>query len=133
MSVTEKKHSDQERAEGRRQQVLNAAEACFSRKGFHGTSMSEISKEAGMSAGHIYNYFDGKDAIIAAFVQSNVDRVSALMRDLALREDPLQSIVDDAGLRVSESLDPKVWPLPLEIFAESARNPQIAAMLHDSD
>jgi len=82
MSTTEKRHSDPERAQLRRNQVLEAAASCFRRSGFHGASMAEISKAAGMSAGHIYNYFDGKDAIIAAFVEQNVERVAALMHDL---------------------------------------------------
>lgn len=133
MSTVEKRHSDPERAQTRRRQVLDAAESCFRRSGFHGASMSEISKAAGMSAGHIYNYFDSKDAIIAAFVEQNVERVSAIMRDLESRDDPLQAIVDDAGRSVREHLEPDTWALPLEISAEAARNPTIAAVVHDAD
>lgn len=133
MSTTEKRHSDPERAQVRRKQVLDAAASCFSRSGFHGASMAEISKAAGMSAGHIYNYFDSKDAIIAAFVEQNVERVTALMRDLEQRADPLQAMVDDVSKNVREHLDPKTWPLTLEISAEAARNPKIAAVVHDAD
>ena len=133
MNQVEKKHPDPERANTRRKQVLDAAESCFSRRGFHGASMAEISKAAGMSAGHIYNYFDSKDAIIAAFVLKNMERVTNLMQDLAQREDPLQAVVDNAGEHVLESLDPKTWVMPLEIFAEASRNPVIAEMLHCAD
>ena len=133
MNQVEKKHPDPERANRRRKQVLDAAESCFSRRGFHGASMAEISKAAGMSAGHIYNYFDSKDAIIAAFVMKNMERVTNLMQDLAQREDPLQAVVDNAGEHVLESLDPKTWVMPLEIFAEASRNPAIAEMLHCAD
>ena len=133
MSTTEKRHLDPERALVRRKQVLDAATACFGRSGFHGASMAEISKAAGMSAGYIYNYFDSKDAIIAAFVELNVERVSQLMRDLGQQEDPLQSMVDDAPRHVSEHLDPNTWPLALEISAEAARNPKIAEVVHDAD
>lgn len=133
MNQVEKKHPDPERANTRRMQVLDAAESCFSRRGFHGASMAEISKAAGMSAGHIYNYFDSKDAIIAAFVMKNTERVSNLMQDLAQRDDPLQAVIDNAGEHVLESLDPKTWVMPLEIFAEASRNPAIADMLHYAD
>ena len=133
MNQVEKKHPDPERANTRRKQVRDAAESCFSRRGFHGASMAEISKAAGMSAGHIYNYFDSKDAIIAAFVLKNMERVTNLMQDLAQREDPLQAVVDNAGEHVLESLDPKTWVMPLEIFAEASRNPVIAEMLHCAD
>ena len=133
MNAAEKRHPDAGRALGRRQQVLDAAACCFGRSGFHGASMAQISKAAGMSAGHIYNYFDSKDAIIAAFVQQNMERVAAHMRDLQQQDDALQSMIDKVGESVRESLDPAIWALPLEIFSESARNPKIAALLHDAD
>ncbi|MET3132902.1 AcrR family transcriptional regulator [Oxalobacteraceae bacterium GrIS 1.11] len=134
MNLAEKKHPHSlDRALGRRKQVLDAAESCFRRSGFHGASMAEISKAAGMSAGHIYNYFDGKDAIIAAFVQQNMERVAAHMLDLAQQEDVLQSVVDNAAQHVHENLNPTTWILPLEIFSEAARNPKIAALLHQAD
>ncbi|MGK5024069.1 TetR/AcrR family transcriptional regulator [Janthinobacterium sp. RB2R34] len=133
MNQVEKKHPDPERANTRRRQVLDAAESCFSRRGFHGASMAEISKAAGMSAGHIYNYFDSKDAIIAAFVEQNMERVSDMMRDLAQQDDPLQALIDLAGERVLEGMDPKVWMMPLEIHSEASRNPPIAAKLQCAD
>jgi AcrR family transcriptional regulator len=133
MTFIEKKRSDGERAQNRRRQVLDAAEICFGSSGFHGASMAEISKAAGMSAGHIYNYFDGKDAIIAAFVQQNVERVSMLMHDLRQKEDPLQAVLDDIDQNVINVLQPGVWKLPLEIWAEASRNPAIAAMAQQAD
>ena len=95
--------------------------------------MAEISKAAGMSAGHIYNYFDSKDDIIAAFVQQNMDRVSAIMRDLEQQDDPLQAIFDDIDAHVREALDSCVWKLPLEIYAEASRNPKIAQLVQQAD
>ena len=86
-----------------------------------------------MSAGHIYNYFDGKEAIIAAFVEQNVERVSTIMRDLEQRADPLQAILDDIEARIHADLQPGIWKLPLEIFAEASRNPKIAALVQEAD
>ena len=128
-----KRRTDPERAQNRRNQVLEAAAVCFARSGFHGASMSEISKQAGMSAGHIYNYFDGKDAIILAFVDREAEYVSGLLRDLASRDDPLEAMLEDAPIHVAESLDPQPWHVPLEMFAEASRNPVIAAKLREND
>ena len=47
--------------EARRQQILEAASACFARQGFHQTSVQDICKEAGLSAGAVYRYFPGKE------------------------------------------------------------------------
>ncbi|MTW02759.1 TetR/AcrR family transcriptional regulator [Pseudoduganella ginsengisoli] len=133
MSHNEKRHSDAERAQVRRQQVLDAAAICFKRSGFHGASMSEISKAAGMSAGHIYNYFDSKDAIIAAFVEQNVERVTAILRDLEQRADPLMGLVDDTENSVTDHVESDRIALRLEIWAEASRNPAIAAVVRDAD
>ena len=133
MTSSGKRRTDPERTQNRRSQVLDAAAVCFARSGFHGASMSEISKQAGMSAGHIYNYFDGKDAIILAFVEREAEHVSGLLRDMASREDPLQAMLDDAGFHVNETLDPQPWHVPLEMYAEASRNPAIAAKLRETD
>lgn len=133
MATSEKRHNDPERAAARRRQVLEAAEICFARSGFHGASMAEISKAAGMSAGHIYNYFDSKDAIIMAFADRRMEEVSALLRDMGASSDPLQHMIDDVAARVAEHIAPGFWALPMEIHAEATRNPRIAAALQAAD
>src|SRR5688572_3194112 len=52
--------------EARRRQILDAAIACFARKGFRHATMRDICGEAGLSAGAVYGYFDGKEAIVEA-------------------------------------------------------------------
>ncbi len=52
--------------EARRQQILEAARACFARQGFHQTSIQDICREAGLSPGAVYRYFPSKEHIIAA-------------------------------------------------------------------
>jgi len=51
-------------AASRRRQILEAAWACFARKGFHGTTMPEVCREAGLSTGAVYSYFSSKEEII---------------------------------------------------------------------
>ena len=133
MNTPVKRRTDPEKAQNRRNQVLQAAAVCFARSGFHGASMSEISKEAGMSAGHIYNYFDSKDAIIMAFVDLQSEHVMTQLRELENHADPLQSMIDDAPRHIDESLDPHFFELPMEMCAEAARNPKIAEALRAAD
>ncbi|NQW21990.1 MAG: TetR/AcrR family transcriptional regulator [SAR202 cluster bacterium] len=52
--------------EARKQQIMAAAMACFSRQGFHQTSIHDICKEAELSPGAVYRYFPSKEHIIAA-------------------------------------------------------------------
>jgi AcrR family transcriptional regulator len=133
MSTTEKRRKDPDKAADRRRQVLEAAAACFGRSGFHGASMSEISKAAGMSAGHIYNYFDGKDAIIAAFVEDNVARVFELLANLGEQPDILKAMLEDLPRSIRENMGRDAWALQFEISAEATRNPAIAAVVTDAD
>ncbi|MRW89249.1 TetR family transcriptional regulator [Duganella sp. FT80W] len=133
MSTPVKRRTDPERAQNRRNQVLQAAAVCFARSGFHAASMSEISKEAGMSAGHIYNYFDNKDAIIMAFVDLHAEDVLTNLSELDSLDDPLQSMIDNAHEHVARRLDPNCSDLPMEMFAEATRNPKIAEALQAAD
>lgn len=59
----------QEHLDARRRQILDGAARCFARSGFHGTSMQDVLKEAGLSAGAVYRYFPGKEDIIAAITE----------------------------------------------------------------
>ena len=53
-----------ERREARRSEIVAAARRCFARDGFHQTSMPDIAREAGMSAGAFYRYFPSKEDVI---------------------------------------------------------------------
>jgi AcrR family transcriptional regulator len=43
---------------------MRAAIACFVERGFHGTAVPQIAKEAGVSAGTLYHYFPSKEALV---------------------------------------------------------------------
>ncbi|MBS0371720.1 MAG: TetR/AcrR family transcriptional regulator [Proteobacteria bacterium] len=126
---------EQPRAEARKAQVLNAATDCFRRQGFHGASMAQISKAAGMSVGHIYHYFENKEAIIAAIVERdllNLLTITQRIRSASADGDILRAMVDDVQ-HCTADLDNDDAPLMLEIVAEAARNPGVATIVHTAD
>jgi AcrR family transcriptional regulator len=53
-----------ENTKDKRGAILQAALTLISEHGFHGTPMSKIAKDAGVSAGIIYHYFENKDDLI---------------------------------------------------------------------
>src|SRR5881409_1306145 len=63
----------------RRSQILDAALVCFAKRGFHQTSMHDISAEAGISVGLIYRYFRSKEAVIAALAEQYKTEIGALL------------------------------------------------------
>jgi len=125
---------DTPRAQARRRQVLEAAALCFRRHGFHATSMVQISAEAGMSVGHIYRYFTGKEAIIAAIVKADVEEVRAKIAALP-RDDPdlRRALTERAQEGVMTASDPDKAALMIEIRAEAARNPVIREWVRSAD
>ena len=55
--------------EERRARILDAAERCFVRAGFHRTTMQDICREAGVSPGALYIWFASKEALIAGWLK----------------------------------------------------------------
>src|SRR5215210_1575315 len=52
----------------RREQILEAATRVFAEKGFRRATTREVAREAGVSEGTIYNYFEDKDALLMAIL-----------------------------------------------------------------
>ena len=48
----------------RREQIVGAAMRVFAEKGFRRATTREVAREAGVSEGTIYNYFEDKDALL---------------------------------------------------------------------
>ena len=117
----------------RTQQVLDAAAKCFVHNGFHGTSMAELAKQAGMSVGHIYHYFENKEAIIAAIVRREADRQLDRFRELRQEKDVVKGLLDRAAPAIARRLDRGDAGLWLEVLAEAGRNPAVAAVIRDAD
>lgn len=134
MAEKQKRHTDPALAEARRNQVLNAAADCFRRKGYHGAGMAEISKTAGMSAGHIYNYFDSKEAIIEAIIQRNMEEMFSIFQQFEDAPGELLDIMlDGTEQGVERHMETDKNALELEMLAEAARNQKVAFLLQQSD
>ncbi|HRE70654.1 MAG: TetR/AcrR family transcriptional regulator [Candidatus Accumulibacter sp.] len=125
--------ADCSRAEARRTQILDAAENCVREYGFHRASISKISKASGMGAGHIYHYFANKEAIIAAIVAREVERLLTLTAEVQAAENMLEALALRTESGVLLNLDPQAAGLKLEIVAEASRNPAIAAIVRAAD
>ncbi|WP_230976735.1 TetR/AcrR family transcriptional regulator [Pseudothauera rhizosphaerae] len=133
MNATPGASGDSPRSEARRAQILDAARDCFRRQGFHGASIAQICKEAGMSAGHIYHYFENKEAIIAAIVEQDLDRLLTMTAQLRASPDMLEAIAACTAEGVRDNLDPNTASLKVEIVAEAARNPRVAEIVRAAD
>jgi AcrR family transcriptional regulator len=130
----------QEHLDARRRQILDGAAVCFARNGFHATSMQDVLKEVGLSAGAVYRYFSGKEELIGAIVSEVLGSVRAAFED-ALRQSPppppdeLVATVLGTVLGARESLlldgRPAFPRLVIQVWPETLRNEELAAVLRE--
>ena len=71
-------------AGGKRDAILEAALVLFAERGFHGTPVPLVAKQAGVGAGTIYRYFESKEALVNALYQ----RCKGQMGELILADFP---------------------------------------------
>ncbi len=120
--------------EDRREKLLQAAERCFVESGFHGARMAQIAKQAQMSPGHIYHYFESKEQIIAEMVRSHAEEKLCSLEKFEQAGDRVVDVMlESLEESVDSNTDPFWSALMLEMTAEATRNPEIAATLRTVD
>lgn len=62
--------------------IKEVALELFARKGYHSTSISQIAKEAGISKGLIYNYFESKEALLHEIILEAVEEGEEIMNQV---------------------------------------------------
>lgn len=123
------KISDEQR-EARHRQILEAAMACFSRKGIQPTTMADICSEAGLSRGAVYVYFKSKRDIIQGVCELSSETNRSLLTRAAPGSDTLQALhsMARAGAAVLSGPQGRWIPrLDLMLKAEAARDPATMA------
>lgn len=95
------KISDEKRA-ARRAQILKAAWTCFQKEGLHATTMDDIIRASGLSAGAVYSYYPSKEELIHAAVASSLASLSELVEPI-LTAEPLPG-PDDLVWQVTSAI-----------------------------
>lgn len=120
--------------EARRTQIIVAACKCFSDKGFHQTTVRDICRQSGLSAGAVYGYFKSKEEIVEALAALGRRNTRALIESTRTDEEAPLSLArilckaigffdsDDAGM--SNRLDVRLW-------GEGLHTPQIRKLFHE--
>lgn len=111
-----------------RRRVLDAAALCFTRNGFHATSMQEVCAAARMSPGALYRYFPSKDAIIMAIIEEERAARVALFDGLERAPSFVGGLMEMGRRLFAGELPFVCADLGPEIAVESARNPRLKEM-----
>ncbi len=86
-----------------RERIIAAAEVVFAADGFQAAKMADIATEAGVSAGNLYRYFGGKDALFHEVVDPEfverferlLDRRVRALSDLEALGPPARAAADE--------------------------------------
>jgi len=116
------------RKEERAPEILDAALASFSEKGFAATRMDDIARRAGISKGTIYLYFESKEAVFKALAQRMVGvrmgEIAVLLQGFeGPTPDLLRLVLAKVGSIVSTS---DVAVLPRMVLAEAGNFQELA-------
>lgn len=121
------------RADAQRDRILQAARKCFIEHGFHAASMASIAATSGMSAGLIYRYFQGKNEIILAIIDRQLQEIRCDISQLSTSTDLVEGAVELFTHWRDGSPSATNAPLFLEMTAEASRDRRIAEALRRSD
>lgn len=112
----------------RRTRILDAAERCFVRQGFHLTTMQHIAAEAGMSAGNLYRYFPSKDSLVEGLCERDRREMARAFEAFEGAED-FMPVFAQLGRRHFEDEPREKAILCLQIWAEATRSPVVAGIV----
>src|ERR1700742_686995 len=121
----------------RRDEILAAAEICFARQGFHQSTIRDVIKESGLSAGCIYGHFATKEDLIRAMGEKRHARDAVLLSPRDETRDPIATIRAIArefliDLQKPEGL--RTRRIGLQLWAEALRSKealtQVKAGIH---
>ena len=115
----------------RRSQILEAALVCFAKRGFHQTSMHDISGEAGISVGLIYRSFENKEAVISAMAARHKEEIQQMLERARRAPSLLESLEILFTAHCCENEPRLISAFVVDLYAEASRNPHVADLTRD--
>ncbi len=84
--------------------ILEAAFQHFLQQGYHGTSMRQVARAAGVSPAAIYNHFESKEALFSAVLTARMPHRALVDALAAARGENVEALVHDALERMQASM-----------------------------
>lgn len=113
--------------------ILDVAENLFLKKGFLGTSIDEITKEAGISKGNFYTYFDSKEMLLNEIVNNTL--VEILSKFGKMKKESSKEEIIENYININISLAKK-YSTPIVIslrevalFKENSKSKNLSAKI----
>jgi AcrR family transcriptional regulator len=88
----------------KRRQIIQGAAEVFAAEGYEGASMSRIAEKANVSKGTLYNHFDGKAELFAAWVGMQCEGILAHVFDVEDGGEDPRAVLNLLGRRIVRML-----------------------------
>ncbi len=106
----------------RRDQILEAANQCFTQLGIHRTSVQDVARMANVSRGTVYRYFEDRNVLIDAAIEFGAQKFYRLVADAMAEK---TTLAEKLGAMAETHA-----AILLDLHPVRARTPVIAARLH---
>lgn len=116
----------------KRDQILNGAYAVFSRMGFDAASMNDITREANVSKGTIYVYFQNKEELFEALIDRKCRALFADMQIVVEGDSPVEEKLYRYGSMIARlvTCNPVIQAQRI-VIAISERKPELGANFYE--
>ena len=117
----------------RKQQIYEAAVACFGRQGYHLTTMDDIANEAGLSKGSLYWYFDSKKALFIAMFREVMEQFELTWEAVAASNDSAtEKVLAMLSLLRGEFKEfASFFGVMMEAWAQTLHDEDVVELLND--
>ena len=113
----------------RHHQILRAAMSCFARRGFHQTTMNDISAEAQISVGLIYRYFDSKEAVISFMAAEHMKDLGQMLEAAKAAPSLFEALEIVFTCHCEEQPEHVHASFVMDLFAEAGRNEHVRTLV----
>jgi AcrR family transcriptional regulator len=120
---------DAEAAAQRREQITLAAARLFGARGFEPTTVADIARAAGLSAGTVFYYFPDKRAVFRAVFERDLPLSRKLVARFADAEPATAAILDLVDELAAPARDPSAAGLLVELLRQAERDPELVEVV----
>lgn len=112
----------------KRGQILEGAKRVFLKMGFDAASMNDITREAGVSKGTIYVYFQNKEDLFVAMVEAEREVFLSSLRTVLANSGPIETNLYEFGVKFLEHMtDEKVVTAMRTVLGVRERMPALCS------
>ncbi len=104
--MTKATESREDKRAKRRRQILERALQVFASKGYHGASVTDVVKAAGVARGTFYLYFDSKEAVFRDLLDQLLATLRASVQGMDVQsDDPMEAQLHGIVVRILKTTE----------------------------